>query len=233
MLELGHKEHHILSGMGVQLLAIGLLVFIYTQAFRQMNARHELYLKMKEQVTQAKAQLAKRSVPNLGHLQAELLKEMPAYLATPQVLAEWSKQLEDVARDRFDFRHVQVMVGNAPEKVISMPMAGGGQVEVHLYPFELTAEGTSRDAARFLKAIQGYQMKVLAPLSGMELRAGGSDQVKPIVMHLKWLVATAPKAANGKATPRFEPILPPEGVEAKPPVELSLEWGPRDEPFRD
>jgi len=233
VLELGHKEKHLLSGMGVQLILIGLFVFIYTQAFRQMNARHELYLKMKEQVTHAKAQLAKQAAPDLARVQADLLNEMPFYLATPDILAEWSKRLEEVARDQFDFRHIEVTVGNAPEKVVSFPMAGGPPVEVHLYPFELKAEATTRGAARFLKAIQNYQMKVLAPLSSMRIEAADPEQVKPVVLRLKWLVATAPKMNDQKTTPRFEPILPQDRLQTPLPSEPSLDWGTRDEPFRD
>ena len=233
MLELGHKEQHLLSGMGIQLLVIGLFVFIYTQAFRQMNARHDLYLKMKEQVTRAKAQLANQEVPDLARVQKELLSQMPVYLAAPDILAEWAKRLEEAARDQFDFRHVELVVGGAPEKVVNFPMAGGPPVEIHLYSFELTSEGTTRDAARFLKVIQGYQMKVLAPLSGIGMEAAAPDGVKPVVLHLKWLVATAPKIADPKATPRFEPVLPPEQMEAKALAEPFLDWGGRDEPFRD
>ncbi len=232
MLELGHKEHHILSGMGIQLVAIGLLVFIYTQAFRQMNARHELYLKMKEQVTEAKAQLAKQGAVDLASVRVELLNGMPAYLATPDILAEWSKRLENMARDQFDFRHIQVTVGNAPEKVVSLPMAGKTPVEVHLYPFELRGEGTTRSTARFLKAIKEYQMKVLSPLSSLGLEAAVPDQVKPVVFRLKWLVATAPKSADPKSVPRFEPVIPPEKLRTQPSPELSLDWGARDEPFQ-
>ncbi len=234
MLELGHKEKHLLSGIGIQLLLIGLLVFVYTQAFRQMNARHDLYLKMKEQVAHAKAQLAKQAAPDLARVQADLLNEMPFYLATPDILAEWSKRLETVARDQFDFRHVEVTVGNAPEKVVSFPTAGRPPVEVHLYPFELKGEATTRDAARFLKAIQNYQMKVLAPLSSLQIEAADTEQVKPVVLHLKWLVATAPKTDDQKTTPRFEPILPQGQMQAatSTPSEPSLDWGARDEPFR-
>ncbi|MBI3318956.1 MAG: hypothetical protein HYZ90_07470 [Candidatus Omnitrophica bacterium] len=219
MLELGRKESHLLSGLGVQVLVVALLVFVYTQAARQLSSQRRMTNEMREQLALAKAEVAREGPPNLAEWKAKVAGFKQG-LVTRQMLSERARNMERMAKEEYGFRDLKIKVGENPEKTIAVPMTGEERsFEVHLYSLELTGSSTSRRGADFLSNLNRSNLKLLCPLEVVEMKALPPDQPMPVEFRLKWLVAVSSEAA----------AEPPPG-ETVPKKQL-LEWGPREEPF--
>ena len=213
------REHHLLSGLGLQVLVVALLVFVYTQAARQLNYQRGLFLRLQEQLGAAKMQAAKGGKPDLNKLRAEV-DQLEARLATPRMLSEWAKALESSAKERFGFHEVNVSVG-AVEKTVGVDLGEKAAFETQMVALEFKGTAATRNAAAFLASLASPELKLLCPLQSMSLEARGPEQNDPITLRLKWLVAISSKPTQAGSVPEISlPNAPP-----------SLTWGWREEPF--
>lgn len=219
MLELGRREHHLLGGIGVQILIVALMVFAYTQAIRQLRNRGELKDRLQEQLVVARDQLAKHGKrPDLAALQAQVA-ELKATLISTEDLDEIGNQLEKLAREGYAVQGLQVRVSDRPTQTLTVPLGGRLDFEAHLHSLELSGFTTSRDAAALVTAVGTVSAKLLAPLVGMEVkRADPAKSDQPVHVSLRWLLAVSPDS-DGSAPP------PPMAAPGK------IEWGWREEPF--
>ncbi len=225
MLELGRREPHLLSGLGVQILVVALLVFAYTQAARQLKHQKEMVLQMREQLTQAQVRVAKEGKSDPGQFKGQLL-QLRSSLITPDQLADWAKRIELLARDRFGFEDLQVTVGD-PERTIPMPCADRPIFEVQLYALELEGKTTSRSCAGFLASLRQPNVKLLCPLETMELQAQALETGFPLKVRLHWLVAAVAKKPGTLPAA----VDPSSETGSWPPLTPRLSWGLREEPF--
>ena len=218
MLEPGRKEHHLLSGIGVQILIVAVMVFAYTQAIRQLKHRGELRDRLEEQITMARDQLARHGRrPDVAALQAQV-SELKSALLSPTMLNEAARQLAELAKNEYEAQDLQVKVGERPTQTLSVPLDGRLDFEVQLYALELSGTMTSRGAVALAAAMGDPASKWLAPLIGMEMKSSGPQEDQPVRVSLRWLLAVSP-TSPGTALP--SPLMAP----AKP------EWGWREEIF--
>lgn len=219
------RETHLLSGLGLQVIVVALLVFVYTQAARQLNYQRGLFLRLQEQMAAAKTQAAKAEKPDLNKLRAEV-DQFAARLSTPEMLSEWAKLLESFATDRFGFHEASVSVG-AVEKTMEIDLGGKAVFETQMVALEFKGTGTTRNAAAFLTSLASADLKLLCPLQSMRLEAGAPDQADPVTLRLKWLVAISSKPAAAGPAPGVSPPSIPVPDKKAP----SVTWGWREEPF--
>lgn len=212
------RETHVLSGLGLQVLVVAVLVFVYTQAARQLNYQRGLFLRFQEQLAAAKMQTAKSGKPDLARIREEV-NRLSARLATPQILSEWAKALESSAKERFGFHEVTVNVG-AVEKTVAADLGEKAALEAQMVALELKGTATTRNAAAFLAELASTDLRILCPLQSMRLEAQGPEQTDPVTLRLKWLVATSTKPAQPDS------VLPALDKRASSPA-----WGWREEPF--
>lgn len=218
MLEPGRKEHHLLSGIGVQILIVTVMVFAYTQAIRQLKRRWERRDRLEEQLTMARDQLARHGPrPDVEALQQQVA-ELKSVLLSTAMLAEAARQLEELARKGYGVQDLQVKVGERPTQALTIPLDGRLDFEAHLYALELSGVTTSRSAAALASVLAEPSCKLLAPLVSMELKESGRKGDPPARVSLRWLLAVSPES---KATVLPAPLQAPAGPE----------WGWREELF--
>ncbi len=216
MMELGKKERHLISGLGVQVLLVGLLVFFYTQAARQLATQKERHEKLKEQVASAKLQAAKSQELDSQKIR-ERLEELQACLALPGSLGDWSQELKQFAASRFDLVVDQIRSEETSETTINVPVAGKIPAQAQLFSIEMAGSGATESLGQFLGALSDPAFKPLCVLEDMDLEA--TRAAKPIHFRLKWFVA-ASEAGTPPKTSSF----------ANPPA-FKLKWGKRQELF--
>ena len=218
MPEQGGREHHLMSGIGVQLLLVALMVFAYTQAIRQLKHAGEQRDRLEEQITVARNQLARHSRrPDLESLQKEVAK-LKSTLLSPQALGEVAGRLRELAQKEYHVQDLEVKVGDRPTQTLSIPLDGRMDFEAQLYALELSGVATSRAASGLAAALGGSSSKLLAPLVAMEMKSSGPEDEQPVRLSLRWLLAVSPGSTG--TTPPSSPA-----ASARP------EWGWRDEPF--
>lgn len=218
MLELGRKEAHLFSGIFVQILMVGLLVFAYTQAIRQVKHARELYYRYQEQLTMAREQMARQPPgSDPAALQAEVDRIKRRFAAEPDLLREkgW---IERVARQEFHLQDLQLRKSEMPVEILTFPMKGRPDFEVQLYGLELTAAGTTRSAAGLLAALAEPELEPILALAALDLRASQAAAAEPVQWSARWLVPVVPGPAREEV-----PLPPPQGTR--------LDWGNREEPF--
>ena len=218
MLELGRKEQHLMGGIGVQILIVGLLVFAYTQAIRQLNLGKAQAQRLQEQLTVAREQVARQG----GKVETAQLRakvdELRASLVPKSALEPQARRLERLAQQGFGIRDAQVKVGDVPSERISVPWKGRPDFEVQLYSLEMKGAAGSRSVSGLLSSVGGPSFRPCSPLVGMELKASDSAGSRPVEFTLRWLMAVSPDSTTSS-----EETLPPAG----PPAA----WGWREEPF--
>lgn len=222
------REMSLLSGLGIQLLVITLLVFCYTQAARQRNYQRDRYEQLKEQMIRSEARVLSEYPKDLDRLQAEV-EELMRQLPTREQLLDWTQALERAARERFGFQDLQVKLGPS-EKTMPVSFKNSFPFEVDLLPLELRASATTQEVARFLADLKGGNEGLLCSLESMEMKALEPSAHKPVGVRVKWLIASAsriPLMTLGKVVP---PIKPAD-LKSPGPGNLSLDWGWREEPF--
>ena len=218
MLEHGRREHHLLSGIGVQILMVALLVFAYTQAIRQLKHSGGLRDRLEEQLTVARDQLARHTRrPDVESLQKEVA-ELKSALLSKQALDELALQLRDLADKEYHVQDLEVKAGDRPTQTLSIPLDGRMDFEAQLYALELSGVTTSRGASALAAALGGPSSKLLAPLVAMEMKRSGPKEDQPVRASLRWLLAVSPDSAEPNS-------LPPMTAPGK------IEWGWREEPF--
>ena len=210
MLELGRKEQHLMSGIGVQILIVGLLVFIYTQAVRQLNRGKDLSQHLQEQLTVAREKVARQGGKSeLAQLQARVA-DLKGSMVTPDGLVDQGQRLEQLAAERFGIRGVKVTTSELPAEKVSIPLEGQPDLEIRLQALEMKGAAPVRALAGLIVAVGDPGSKPLCPLVAMEL--------KPQEFLLRWLVAVSPDSTGS--------------VQKGFPAPAALPaWGPREEPF--
>ena len=217
MLPLGRKEQHLMSGIVFNILIVGLLVFAYTQAVRQVNLGKNLLFRLREQLTVAREQLA-RSVgrTDLEQIQAQVaaLKES---MVSPDALDGQARRLERLASDRFGVEGKVTVSEQAVEK-ISVPLEGQPDLEILLHSLEMKGTAQTRALAGLVAAVGDSAFRPVFPLVGMELHHAEPGENPPVEFLLKWLVAVSPDA----------PLPVQQDLPASGP---RIVWGSREEPF--
>ena len=191
--EANRREKHLLGGLGIQVLVVGLLVFVYTQAARQVNYRRGQFLRFQEQLSAAKAQAEKVGQPDLEKLRAKVT-ELESRFVSSQAVSELAKTIESAAREKFGFREVTVAVGTT-EKTVRSDLPGRPDVEANLVGLELSGSAATRNIAAFLADLTSSPQKFIFSLQSLRIEARASDQPAPVAVHLKWLVAVSPSPA--------------------------------------
>ncbi len=218
MVELNGKEKHILAGLLLQVLVVGLLVFAYTQAVRQLKVNHESTLRLKEQLTAVQIRVQEKKGEELTSIQGELTR-LVGLLFTRKELDGWAERLKEMA-SQFNFRDREVTVGMA-ERKIEIPAGSLPPFKLDLYAVELKGKAGTQEAVRLLAAV-GEEQKRLCPLEKIELRALAQGEGAAVEVHLKWLVAVSDRAQEPAA----------QAPTAQRAADAPFPWGPRVEPFQ-
>lgn len=217
MLELGRKEQHVMGALGVQILIVGLLVFAYTQAVRQVKLGRELSARFQEQLTVAREQVARQGGRSeVAALQAQV-EELKASLAAPDALDVQANRLKRLAA-RFGIRDAQVAAESAPTEKITVPLEGQPDFEIRLHSLEMKGTASTRSIAGLAAAVADPVFKPISPLVGMRLEEAPAGENQPVKFTLRWLIAVSPGSPAG-----MNQELPSSGT---PPA-----WGRREEPF--
>ena len=221
MLELGRKEPQLLSGIGVQIALVALLVFAYTQAIRQVKLQQELQARLQEQLALAREQVAKHGGKSdlLASLQAQVA-EIKSFLITPSELTTQANRLKVLAENQVGVQNLQVKVGTSALETVSVPLEGRPDFVVEIWSLEMTGATTSRNAAGLMERIRGQASKVLCPLVAMELKASEPGSIDPVDFSFKWVVAVEPSPSGSRSEHLEVPSESPQ-----------LAWGWREEPF--
>jgi hypothetical protein len=226
------KEQHLLRGLILQILLIALLVFAYTQAFRQLKKVAADRDRLNEQITIAREEVARQAVshPHLVELYTQA-RQLQASWVRMDHLAPQAAQLKRQAQS-VQFKEVRIQVAEMPQKTLQIPLEGKEDLKVDLYPLELTALGTTWNLAQLLAEIQN-QTEPLMPLVSFQLQAAPSQPDGwPVSLTVRWLVPV-----GMTALPRFpglEPLAkgaPPSPNEDHGQTDVPVEWGNRLEPF--
>lgn len=218
MLELGRKESQVVRGIAVQLAVVGLLVFAYTQAIRQVKHQRGLQLQLQEQLTMAREQMSRQAVtPQLALIQEQVQQQGAEFLPAGS-MAEAVGQVQRLAENVFDLQGLQWEKGPEPVNWVCILVAGRDDFEVELVELKMNGPGSSRALAGLLSSAAGSPM---LPLMEMELTARPDSSGPPLEASLRWLVPVATSAPDEKRIPSLRP---------RPAVHP--DWGPREEPFR-
>lgn len=217
MLELGRKEHHLFGGIFVQILLVGLLVFAYTQAVRQLNHGREMFTRRQEQLTVARDQMARRpAVPDLSGLQGEVGKLKESFAGESELNSQLHR-IERIAQSR-GLKEVQVRKTDVPVDTLTFPMQGRADFEVRLFGLELAGQGSTRGVANLLAALSDSGTQPALSLATLSLRTSEIDADQPVQFSLRWLVPVLEGVTHAE-----------EAAPARPPA--GKEWGMREEPF--
>lgn len=215
------KEIHLLSGLGVQILIVGLLVFAYTQAIRQVKYQRELFQRLQEQLTMAREQMVRQGpTPDVALMQAQVQKIRPAFLA----LAEVSPQVERIkvlAEQGFHLQESRWNQSEEPADSFTVSIPGRNDCEVVLYKLEMEARGSSRSAAGLLASVGPDSELPVFPLQTLEIQADPAEPGAALRISCRWLL---PVAASLSSQDR---LTKPGPRPAREPV-----WGEREEPFK-
>lgn len=208
MLELGRKEQHLMGGIGFNILIVGLMVFAYTQAVRQVNLSKDLSLRLREQLTVAREQLARQSGRmDLAQIQAQVA-ELKGSMVSPDALGAQAARLGRLASERFGVEG-KVTVSEQPVEKVS---------EILLHALEMKGTAQTRALAGLAAVVGDPAFRPVCPLVGMELHRAGPGENRPVEFLLKWLVAVSPDS-------------PHPAQQALPDSGPRIVWGPREEPF--
>ncbi len=218
MLELGRREQNLLGGLGIQILIVGVMVFAYTQAVRQVKLAGDLSQRLREQLVVAREQVARQGgKADLAALQAQV-GELKASLAAPDALEAQAGRLKRLAA-RFNIRDLQMAPAEEPTEKLTIPLEGQPDFEIRLHRIEMTGSAPTRNLAALVKAVSDPSFKPICPLVAMQLEQASPADVQPVKFTLRWLIAVSPGSAAG-----VDQALPPAGE--------SPRWGLREEPFQ-
>lgn len=233
MLELGHKERHLLSGIGVQVALVMAMVFFYTQAIRQVNLQRERVIRLQEQLTVAREELAKQAAARVGPSRVEEeLAEVKASWTTPEGILEQTAQVEELIRHGHGLSDFHVKAGKEPSDQREISLDGGQPLEFQLYPLEMTGFGTTRAIGEVLAHLADPGSKPARILMELELKSAGEGRPEPVRFTARYVIPAMAGAPAGPFSPTAsdhpELVEGPEPVEGEPP---KAAWGPREEPF--
>lgn len=220
------REHHLLSGIGAQILIVALLVFIYTQAFRNLKMQRELQGRLQEQLTMAREGLARQASgsPDLKVLEARLRELRSGWVASDGLAAEAADLKKTVQAGRL--QAAELKVSEVQAEIIRVPSDGQQELAVQLFPVEMKARGKSRHLAQALSAAADTAGPS-RPLAAIEMkRIESADSEEPMECAVRWLIPVIAPDFPDKWVSQV-PTPPPSGQRRKP----ALPWGSREEPF--
>lgn len=217
MLELGHKERNLLSGIGVQIAIVMVMVFAYTQAMRQVKLQRERLTRLQEQLTVAREELAKLAATRPGPSQVEQeLAELKSSWAAPEGVLAQVGELEKLVREGHGLSEFRVKAGREPADELQIPLDGGEPLEIRLYPLEISGYGASRAIGGLLAHLAAPGSKPVRILAELELKGAGEGRPEPVQFLARYHVPAVAGSPSG-------PFPAPEKPEPA--------WGPREEPF--
>ena len=227
MLELGRRESQMMGGLWLQILVIGVMVFAYTQAIRQLNHRKDLTTRLQEQLTMAREKLVREgSRPDLSRLQVEVAHSKSVFFSR-DLIEQKLPLLTTLAQDRFSIRELKIQLAARPARSIQMALEGQPDLVVELYPLILTGVGTSRNVSGLLATLNHPDLRPLSPLAKMTLQAQDLKEVEPVKIHLEWWVAAVAPAESVEEeelqTEQQSPFSLLEGSRGSRPA-----WGDRE-----
>ncbi len=225
MRHLDRREHHLLGGLGAQILIVALLVFVYTQGLRNLKMQRELQGRLQEQLTMAREGLAHpiSASADLKALESRI-REIRSGWAGPDGLTGQAAGLKKVVEGG-RLRVVEFKISEVPAEIIRVRPDSQQELVVQLLPVELTARGRSGHLAQLLSAAAGGHPR--RPLAAIEMkRLEAADSEEPMECVVRWLVPViAPDFPDRWASEA--PAAAPAG-QREPPAPS---WGPREEPF--
>ncbi len=239
MRHLDRREHHLLGGLGAQILIVALLVFVYTQALRNLKMQRELQGRLQEQLTMAREGLARpiSASADLKALEARLREIRSGWAASdkfssrevppggaPDVLTGQAAGLKEVVEGG-RLRVVEFKISEVPAEIIRVRPDSQQELVVQLLPVELRARGRSGHLAQLLSAAAGGHPR--RPLAAIEMkRLEAADSEEPMECVVRWLVPViAPDFPDRWAS---EAAAAAPAAQREPPAPS---WGPREEPF--
>jgi len=231
MLELGRREWHLMGGLTTQILVVGLLVFVYTQAIRQIQHQGRLHDQLQERLTMAREEVA-RTDP--GADVTALKGKSAALLARFHTYDNWvaaSGALKWLASEVYGAQNLRLQLSEESTKTIEIPLEGQPDLKMQLHALEMHGTVTSQNAAGLLIALRNPKMKFLCPLVSLELAAADPDELQPVDFSFKWWVVTDLEAEGDRVLSQMRP-------EAPQSIQLPLEshpvadWSLRIEPFQ-
>lgn len=229
MLELGRRESQMMSGLWLQILVIGVMVFAYTQAIRQLNHRRDLTTRLQEQLTMAREELVREgSRPDFSRLEVEVMHSKSVFFSR-DLIEQKLPLLTTLAQDRFSIQELKVQLAARPVRSIQMALEGRPDLVVELYPLILTGVGTSRNVSGLLANLSRPDLRPLSPLAKMTLQAQDLKEVEPVKIHLEWWVAAVAPAESveeEELQTEQSPFSLLEGSSGSRPA-----WGDREELF--
>lgn len=215
------KEMHLLSGLGVQILIVGLLVFAYTQAIRQVKLQRETFHRLQEQLTMAREQKARQGpTPDLALMQAQIQKIRPAFL-TPVELAPQLDQIRALAEKDFHLRGTRWKKSDDPADSFAVTVSGRADFKVDLYGLEMEGAGSARSAAGLLASLGPASEPPVFPLQALELKADPSSSTgSDVQVSCRWFIPVITPLTEDKTA-----------LERKPRAARAPAWGWREELF--
>ena len=225
MWEFERKEQHLLSGIGVQILIVGLLVFAYTQAFRQLKRERGMQIRLQEQLTMAREEVARRTETSaqVDALEARI-KEIQVSWVGPDELAVQVARLKRLAEE-FQVQSVLMKVSEVPTKTLRIAIPGKEDLQIQLHSVEITGSAEPLWIAALLTAVSRAEERPLRPLSDLNLQA--SSERGPVQVTLRWLV---PVSSQSLPKPRADEPEAPSPARTEAGIQRK-EWGWRLDPF--
>lgn len=188
MKEAEHREKSVLAGFIVQVLVVGLVVFLLTQAYRGLAYQRDARLDVGERLASCQAQLQSNS-SDLQQVR-DRMADAQARVISPKELELLAQKIRQVARGTFAFKNVRVRTDPTPEQTIRIPLPNTEPFLIELYPLEFRAAGRTAEVAGFLRHLQDLGLIQVAYLDKLQIGLADTE-VFSVEIHLKWLVAVS------------------------------------------
>jgi hypothetical protein len=186
-MELGKREKLLLGGLTVQILAVGLFVFLCTQAIRGLSYQRAQHLELKGRMQSCQQQVAEYS-PDFAALRARI-SVWKGKLSVPEILPILEGKLDEISKDQFHFQGLRIRTSTVPEETIDIPLAGDQMLQIDLYPMVLRGYASTAEVAGLLNYLAQFDLLPVAHLSRMELGVTGSEESSPVEVKLEWMIA--------------------------------------------
>lgn len=217
MLELGQRERHLLGAVWFQVALIGLIVFAYTQAVRQLNYQKERQTRLQEQLVMAREQVSKQATTrqNLESLQEEVSDLRSQTVSVPELPAV-AQRVKELAEKKYELSILRVKEGDSPVETLDLPIQDRQLQKIDLYLLDCSGRGTSRQIALFLAHLNHPDFRPLTALISLVCRSPEEKGTAPVEFTAQWVVAVSSETPERKPAPDYD---------------VSLEWFNRLEPF--
>lgn len=222
-MEGGARERNLMSGLVIQVVIIGIVVVLFSQALRQLNYQHSEYRGLKKQIKACQVQVA-RGRPDVTHLEAEVAR-LKSQFATPQGQGEWTKRLETLSRKQFDFEDLHVKLSKMPKRMPQAPNATAAALPLETLTLQLEGKATTRGGAGLVSSVSQGGIGILCPLRSLGIKTANLKESLPVQFHLEWMVPLF-----GEEEDQKKETQSPAAPSVNPPLPV-LNWGLREEPF--